>query len=149
MTSEKSKNAAQHIIDDRHGTNYYLDTKLLTNYLKEMLGMTFQEVELKAISIQRDRKGANYYEDVKILAGFIEPRTSNQVQFQKIVAEITKMYTDTIITELLNNLVAIGTWPTPEKPKLKVPFHQRKTTLKKLIGELIEIGGEEHLKNFI
>ncbi len=149
MATEQARKAAKHIIEDQKGADYYQDTKLLANYLKETLGMTLEEAERKAESIQRDRKGANYYEDVKILAGFIEPRADHKAEFRKLITKITTLYADSTIMVLLNDIVAIGTWPTPEKPKPEIPFPERTKALKKLIGKLVEIGDRVRLNTLI
>ena len=74
MTTSKAKAAAQHILDDRHGADYYQDTQLLADYLDGTLGITKEEAMRIAKAIQDDRSGANYYEDVSILAEFLGNR---------------------------------------------------------------------------
>ena len=71
MATEKAKNAAKHIIEDRHGADYYQDTKVLAKYLQNALNISVEKAEGKAVAIMQDRKGANYYEDPKILADFL------------------------------------------------------------------------------
>ena len=136
MATEKTKRAAKHIIEDRHGADYYKNTKELANYLKNTLSLITEKAEEKAEVIQRDRKGANYYEDVEILSNFLKPVQKNL--FQQKLSELTKLYTDSTLIELLNDTVAIGTWPTPEKPELEKHLTERSKKLKKLIGELIK-----------
>lgn len=66
------------------------------------------------------------------------------------ISEIVELYKDSVITELLNDLVAIGTWPTPEKPIAgsgsvaieTVPLPERPRKLKGLLEELIKKIGE-------
>lgn len=78
-------------------------------------------------------------------------KTSKQIINEKL-SEIVELYEDSGITEILNDLVAIGTWPQPEKPKgtkeegIKsvVPIPDRKKQLKKLLEEVIkEFGGRK------
>lgn len=72
MATEKATNAAKHIIEDRHGSDYYKDTNLLAKYLQNALNISVEKAEVKSKAIQQDRKGANYYEDPKILADYLE-----------------------------------------------------------------------------
>jgi len=72
MATEKSKKAAEHIIKDRNGADYYKDTHELTRYLKSTLSITAEKAEEKANTIHQDRKGANYYADVEILAEYMD-----------------------------------------------------------------------------
>lgn len=75
MGKEKAKKAAQNIMDDRHGADYYQDIKILSEYLKGTLGIIKDKAERAAKAIQEDRNGANYYENVEILAEFLENYT--------------------------------------------------------------------------
>ena len=71
MPNEQANKAAEHIIKDRHGADYYQDVKLLAQYLKGTLGLSQEEAVHIAAEIQQDRKGANYYENSEILAEFL------------------------------------------------------------------------------
>ena len=68
--------------------------------------------------------------------------------FQRKFEEIVKLYAYSPLQDLFNDMVAIGTWPTPEKPKKvtkgsiaidSVPLPEKPEKLKQLIKELIEI----------
>ena len=72
MATEQAKKVAKHIIEDRHGADYYQDTKILAQYLEGALDMTPEEAERTAKAIQEDRGGANYYENPEILADFLQ-----------------------------------------------------------------------------
>ena len=72
MATEQAKKAAKHIIEDRHGADYYKDPTVLVPYLKNALSITTEEAERIAKAIQDDRNGANYYEDVDVLADFLK-----------------------------------------------------------------------------
>ncbi|NOU20145.1 MAG: hypothetical protein HOO91_21530 [Bacteroidales bacterium] len=66
-------------------------------------------------------------------------------------SKIVELYKDSSITELLNDLVATGTWPIPEKPITgsrsvaieTVPLPERPRKLKGLLEELIREIGEK------
>jgi hypothetical protein len=51
MSKENAKNAAQHILDDRHGADYYRDIKILSAYLEGALGITKDKAEQTAKAI--------------------------------------------------------------------------------------------------
>ena len=79
--------------------------------------------------------------------------------FQEKLTEILNLYSDSPITPMLNDLVAIGTWPTPEKPQPlhpagtvaidTVPLPERPAKLKQLLHELIEKVDTAPLKKLI
>lgn len=46
--------------------------------------------------------------------------TKTPHSIQSFLNDIANLYKDESLTTLLNDLVAIGTWPTPERPKLKL-----------------------------
>ncbi len=72
MTTEQVKKAAKHIIEDRHGADYYKDIAVLAPYLKNALSLSQGKAEEKAKAIQDDRNGSNYYEDVDVLTNFLQ-----------------------------------------------------------------------------
>jgi hypothetical protein len=78
------------------------------------------------------------------------------------VTEILKLYKNSTISEMLNDLVAIGTWPTQEHPVTvkcdaktgggsvaidTVPLPERTKKMKKIIEELIEVAGDRTIKS--
>lgn len=80
---------------------------------------------------------------------------------KNIISKILKLYNNTEIHELLNNVVAIGTWPTPENPANKplhkfrqsgsvsidsVPLPERTIKLKKLLSCLITVSSKNNIK---
>jgi hypothetical protein len=80
------------------------------------------------------------------------------------LSQILQIYQEATVTELLNDLVAIGTWPTPEKPGLEkgaikksmgsiwidtVPIPDRPAYLKELLGEIVELTGKMKIKQII
>jgi hypothetical protein len=71
MPNDKAREAAKHILEDRHEADYYQDTQLLSGYLEGTLGLTKEDAEKIAKAIQEDRTGANYYEDAEILSDFL------------------------------------------------------------------------------
>ncbi|MFH0730303.1 MAG: cupin domain-containing protein [Pseudomonadota bacterium] len=71
MIKEEAQKAAQDILDDRHGADYYRDMKILSEYLEGALGISKDKAEQTAKVIQEDRKGSNYYEQVETLSGFL------------------------------------------------------------------------------
>ena len=58
------------------------------------------------------------------------------------IEEILKLYGDSTLQDLHNDIVAIGSWPTPEKPNLRnrsvaidtVPLPERPSALLKIIN---------------
>lgn len=76
MSDQQAREAALHILDDRHGADYYQDVTVLSGYLEGALGISKESAELTAKLIQEDRGGANYYEDVEILTDFLSGRKS-------------------------------------------------------------------------
>jgi hypothetical protein len=92
----------------------------------------------------------------------MDPKTRLIVQkdLNKNIQEILLLYREFHLSRLLNDLVAIGTWPTPEnslkakgkaidsKGKLKidtVPLPE----LKKRLAKLLKICGDEPLKDLL
>jgi len=78
MTNQHAQAAANHILEDRRGADYYQDTKELANYLKGSLTITEDVAKQTANDINDDRNGANYYQDETILAQFLESRMNVQ-----------------------------------------------------------------------
>jgi len=83
-------------------------------------------------------------------------------QVKSSLKDIGKLYQDMTIIQLFNDLVAIGTWPTPEKPKLEikrnadgaividsVPLLEKQMYLKYLIYELLEESGNTKIGEVI
>jgi hypothetical protein len=68
------------------------------------------------------------------------------------INQILTLYSNVTLSELLNDLVAIGTWLTPEKPHVKrnkddlvkttVPILEKPKELKRLLDELVKVVGE-------
>lgn len=85
----------------------------------------------------------------------MKPSSSNQ-QIQSNLKEIIKLYQDDSLNTLFNDLVAIGTWPTPETTNMKdskstvaidsVPLPEKTINLKKRIVTLIVISGDTPIK---
>jgi hypothetical protein len=80
--------------------------------------------------------------------------------------EIVKLYGESKIANLLNDLVAIGTWPTPESPfpdEVRVsvrigkgsvaidtvPLPEKTKQLKEILSELIEISRNKTVKDVL
>jgi hypothetical protein len=63
---------------------------------------------------------------------------------------ILKLYEELPLMMMLNDIVAIGTWPTPEDPfsvKINtVPLPDRPKKLKKILSELIAISKDSPIK---
>lgn len=74
MPNPQAQAAANHILDDRQGADYYQDTNELAHYLTGALGITDDMAMQTANDINSDRNGANYYQDEDILAQFLESR---------------------------------------------------------------------------
>jgi hypothetical protein len=74
MTNQQAQAAANHILDDRKGADYYQDPNELANYLKNSLGVTEVVATQTANDINDDRNGANFYQDETIFAQFLESR---------------------------------------------------------------------------
>ena len=83
----------------------------------------------------------------------------SQQKTHSMVKDVFKLYQNESIITLFNDLVAIGTWPTPEKPKIKinrtadgtiaidtVPLPERPKYLKALVLELLAVAGELKIK---
>lgn len=71
MKHDKEREAANLILEDRHGADYYQDCTILSNFLSNALNFDAEEAKSVAKSIQEDRRGANFYQDVEILANFL------------------------------------------------------------------------------
>jgi hypothetical protein len=77
------------------------------------------------------------------------------------INEILKLYKDASLSEMLNDLVAVGTWPTPERPLADknmlviksggsvaidtVPLPERIKKLKAALKSLIKTAGDKKL----
>ena len=72
MTLQQATNAAQHIVEDRRGADYYHDTQELAKYLQGALNISDQSALQLAKDINNDRHGANYYQDPQILAEYLD-----------------------------------------------------------------------------
>lgn len=88
-------------------------------------------------------------------------------QFQRSVAKIVDLYQDVPVQVVLNDLVAIGTWPTPERPQPQpvsvtsprpvhgsvaidtVPLPERPMILKASLVDLFAIVGQEPLGTLV
>jgi hypothetical protein len=93
----------------------------------------------------------------------VEPNTKKIINTQ--IAEVIKLYGNSSITALLNDLVAVGTWPTPEKPltlkgKLTtktggmvaidtVPLPERTKKLKEILSKLVKTAGDLSLEKLM
>ena len=87
--------------------------------------------------------------------------TKPKQEIQDLLKNIGKLYQNESLISFYNELVAIGTWPTPEKPTLKlkrqsngvldttVPIPDRSLYLKVLIYELLEKIGNNKISEFI
>lgn len=71
MSNNEAKRAAENIVNDRQGADYYKDLKILAEYLEGALGMAKDKAAKSAKAIHEDRNGANYYEDVDVLSDFL------------------------------------------------------------------------------
>lgn len=71
MQQDKARKAAEHILEDRRGADYYQDIQLLSDYLTGALDLADEDAKKTAQVIQEDRSGANYYANVDILADFL------------------------------------------------------------------------------
>lgn len=71
MTTQQATKAANHIIRDRGGADYYADVDLLADYLKGTLGLTKERAKELAFGVDQDRRSANYYQDAEILAKYL------------------------------------------------------------------------------
>ena len=76
MTIKQAQTAANHILDDRSGADYYLDSGVLSSYIRSALGVADDVAEQTANQINDDRKGANYYADQDVLAKFLKSKMS-------------------------------------------------------------------------
>ena len=80
------------------------------------------------------------------------------------IAEIIKLYSTSTIVVLLNDLAAIGTWPTPEQPATfkgavktgggsvaidTVPLPERIKKLKGLLSGLVRVAGTRKVNRMI
>jgi hypothetical protein len=94
---------------------------------------------------------------------------ANKPPIKSSLKDIATLYQDETIIKLFNDLVAIGTWPTPEKPvpDIKgekqiikrnadgtiaidsVPLPEKPKYLKLLIYELLEISGNTKVAELI
>lgn len=73
MTRETTaKTAAENILNDRKGANYYHDLKILSDYLKGALGISKEKANHIAKMIHKDREGADYYRNFEILSNVLE-----------------------------------------------------------------------------
>jgi len=136
LGNEIVQEAANHILQDRRGPDYYQNNKLLTEYLQSTLNLSATQATQTATDINQDRHGANYYAIQEILQQFLEGKATNKTQeaFNKQynvmidtvplpekqaekIERVTESITPVINQILLDAMtVAIGTWPTPEKP---------------------------------
>jgi hypothetical protein len=88
-------------------------------------------------------------------------KTISELEFYKILKQITDLYGDTTLAELYNDLVAIGTVPTPDIPSPSfivgknvvaigtVPVPDIRKKLKKTIKKLLEISRESTIKELL
>ncbi|MBN2347839.1 MAG: hypothetical protein JXJ22_03325 [Bacteroidales bacterium] len=84
-------------------------------------------------------------------------KTDKSVQkelFKRKLEEIVKLYSVSTTVALINDIVAIGIWTTPEKAKKvskgsvaidSVPLPEKSEKLRQLLDELIEVAKKQPL----
>ena len=74
MAGSYARQAAEAILTDRRGPDYYRDVQHLTDFLVHRFEATTVAASKAAQAILDDRDGAGYFADAALLAEFLEGR---------------------------------------------------------------------------
>lgn len=74
MADAYARQAAEAILEDRRGPDYYRDVQRLTDFLVHRFEATTVAASKAAQAILEDRDGAGYFADAGLLAEFLEIR---------------------------------------------------------------------------